>query len=683
MVKKALVVGLNYPDQKHQLYGCVNDTLNWVAVLEKQFKFEEVRVLIDQNPNGSFTTYPTQIPTKHNILSQFGWLVSGVQQGDTLAFVFAGHGCQVFSGSEHADEALVPEDFQKKDEQGNPTLVFDDELHALLKRLPTGTFMTCIFDCCHATHMLDVPTCVDGGKARQSRNRPMQVTKRFEPSWQKNEHAFARPRFIEAVHWRGPRHRRTEEGSGQHVGRMNLDPAVTAFSFAACSTHEVALDANIKAQQQGLMSFCLQQALTSLNHRCTYERWLEKASEIADDIRSKYMPTMDQHIHLSYCPSGPPSEVVVLDERYATVSQHRLSQGQGQPNDMRASQSKGRSESSENLRHDRQQRAAQEQQLAAPRQVSSDFIPMPQYNMPANAQAPPPYQGQPPLRPQNRTEPSSPLPTGGRAIATHQEPSSPLGQRRTSQEALSPRPSVGAGAPGIDLSAFGMGPIPTGNLPAPGSFSQPPPSGVAGMSPLGDAGGGSPMTERSNIFGMPNLFSGIGDLRGPSSVAAGGLGLGNLFSSGVQAPTTNSPFSSQQPAAFASQQPSAFTSQQPVPFASQQPGAANAFASSAASAFSSQQQAAFSSVTAGGLQAGPSRTPSGFGNSLASTLGIGGYAGRSASTPHINAYASGASNAFASGTASGAMAAYQQAQQGYTAAAMNSSSSAFQQMRFY
>merc|ERR1719316_2018801 len=85
------------------------------------------------------------------------------------------------------------------------------------------------------------------------------------------------------------------------------------------------------------MSFCLLEALVALKHRCTYEQLLRKATEIAGDIREKYMPTMDQCIQLTFCPNSAPTEVVFLDERYATVAQHTLNQRQRMQRDREAS----------------------------------------------------------------------------------------------------------------------------------------------------------------------------------------------------------------------------------------------------------------------------------------------------------------------------------------------------------
>lgn len=347
MVKKALCCGLNYPQQKYQLYGCINDCLDWEHLLRNTFQFDESRVLIDQNPDGSLATAPTQIPTRANILAQLGWLCSGAEPGDTLVFVFAGHGCQVRNAYGQIEQALVPEDFQTADETGDPVLVMEDELQALFMRLPPGSFLTVILDCCHATHMLDVPCSVDTSQPVRTLNsceRPREVPGRTEEAWHKAliSHALARPRFVPTVTAPAPRQRRIADGYGAHAGKMTLDEGVTAFCFSACRASESGYDASIKAHQRGVMSFCLLEALQSLRHRCTYEQLLEKAASKLEDIREKYMPTMDQHIQLSFCPNSSPNEVVVFDERYATVAQHRLSQRAEQQWQEPASPSDGR-----------------------------------------------------------------------------------------------------------------------------------------------------------------------------------------------------------------------------------------------------------------------------------------------------------------------------------------------------
>mmetsp|Transcript_9780 Transcript_9780/g.25315 ORF Transcript_9780/g.25315 Transcript_9780/m.25315 type:complete len:863 (-) Transcript_9780:74-2662(-) len=369
MVKKALCIGLNYPKRENKLFGCVNDCLDWEHLLKDTFKFDETRVLIDQNPDGSAVTAPTQIPTHYNIITQLGgWLCKDVEAGDVLVFVFAGHGCQVRNGQGRIDEALVPEDFN---EGTGEKLVLDDELHALFSKLPSGSFLTVILDCCHGANMLDVPCSIDTSqhpfRPLTTVERPREVANRTFPAWEQAQikHAQARPRFMPAVTVTGPRQRRIAEGLGAHVGKMTLDPGVTAFLFSASRTSEQhAMDANIKKHQCGVMSFCLMEALASLRHRCTYEMLLEKASEKLEDIRVKYMTSMDQHFQLSFCPNSGPGQVVVFDEAYATAAQYAVSQqfaATGRQDGFLSNEGP---------------------MPAAVREVSTDFVPAPSYQPP-------------------------------------------------------------------------------------------------------------------------------------------------------------------------------------------------------------------------------------------------------------------------------------------------------------
>jgi len=333
MVKKALLCGLNYPNHPGKtLYGGVNDALNWSKLLETTYKFDEVRVLIDQFPDGTLARDLTQIPTKQNILGQLGWLVDS-EPGDVLVFVFAGHGTQamdttVATGDPDfgcVDEGLVPADFEEMDLLGNAKMVTDDELHGLFAAVPTGCLLTVVCDCCHAGNLLDVPCTLDcSGELVASRKRPREVNGRDESVWKKNPHAYARARFLPPFHRRAPPIREKATGVGAHLGKMSLNPGVTAFSFASCRSEQTALDANIKGQHQGLMSFCLLEALHALRHRCTYDQLLKKASQIAQDIREKYMPSMDQQIQLAFNPNAKPTEAVLFDELYAPAAQHSI-----------------------------------------------------------------------------------------------------------------------------------------------------------------------------------------------------------------------------------------------------------------------------------------------------------------------------------------------------------------------
>mmetsp|Transcript_10980 Transcript_10980/g.24188 ORF Transcript_10980/g.24188 Transcript_10980/m.24188 type:complete len:777 (-) Transcript_10980:138-2468(-) len=373
MVKKALCIGLNYPQRNPRLYGSVNDCLDWEHVLRNMYNFE-TRVLIDQNPDGSIVEAETQIPTHYNIITQIGgWLCKDVTAGDVLTIVFAGAGLQARSPNGALHEALVPADYE---EMETGPLVYDDELHALFSKLPAGCLLTMILDCCSGDHMLDVPCSLDttdsSFRTLTVLAKPREAANRTAQEWERGriKHAQARPRFYPNIDLPQNRNRRTPENCGAHAGRMTLNPGVTAFCFAATRTpDELAMDANIKKHQCGVLSFCLMEALQSLKYSCTYETLLKKAVEKLEDVRSKYMTTMEQHFMLSYCPNAGPNQVCVFDEKYSTMAHYSALQTQERMGDQ------GHAPRMPSfLGH-----SPQQQQHSQLTQASSDFVPAPQY----------------------------------------------------------------------------------------------------------------------------------------------------------------------------------------------------------------------------------------------------------------------------------------------------------------
>lgn len=101
---------------------------------------------------------PMSLPTRASLVAGMRWLVDGAQAGDVLFFHFSGHGGQQLDthGDEEdgMDETICPVDFMT---QGQ---ISDDELFDLLVRpLPAGCRLTCLLDCCHSGHGMDVRAC--------------------------------------------------------------------------------------------------------------------------------------------------------------------------------------------------------------------------------------------------------------------------------------------------------------------------------------------------------------------------------------------------------------------------------------------------------------------------------------------------------------------------------------------
>lgn len=148
MVKKALLIGINYKRSNAELRGCINDVRNMIDLLTNNFGFEQEHMRILTEEFG-------QLPTKTNILEGIWWLVNGAKEGDTLVMHFSGHGYQVVDtdGSEDdgMDEVLIPLDFNT---QG---YISDDMLFKfLVKPLPKGVQLFVLMDCCHSGTILDL-----------------------------------------------------------------------------------------------------------------------------------------------------------------------------------------------------------------------------------------------------------------------------------------------------------------------------------------------------------------------------------------------------------------------------------------------------------------------------------------------------------------------------------------------
>ncbi|KAK1141123.1 Ca(2+)-dependent cysteine protease [Aspergillus melleus] len=84
--RKALLIGINYFNQKGQLRGCINDVKNMSSYLNQNFGYarEDMVLLTDDQQN------PMSQPTKANILRAMHWLVKDARPNDSLFFHYSG-----------------------------------------------------------------------------------------------------------------------------------------------------------------------------------------------------------------------------------------------------------------------------------------------------------------------------------------------------------------------------------------------------------------------------------------------------------------------------------------------------------------------------------------------------------------------------------------------------------------
>uniref|UniRef100_A0A1D1Z1Z6 Metacaspase-1 n=1 Tax=Anthurium amnicola TaxID=1678845 RepID=A0A1D1Z1Z6_9ARAE len=90
------------------------------------------------------------------MLAAMRWLVYGCRRGDSLVFLYSGHGSQLVDTSNDEldgyDETLCPLDYKTNG------MISDDEVHAtIVQPLPVGVQLHAFIDACHSGSSLDLP----------------------------------------------------------------------------------------------------------------------------------------------------------------------------------------------------------------------------------------------------------------------------------------------------------------------------------------------------------------------------------------------------------------------------------------------------------------------------------------------------------------------------------------------
>jgi hypothetical protein len=209
----AVCVGIDaYADQP--LAGCVNDARRWGATL-RSLGFEVKSI-------------ENEKATREGIQGLLTDLIKGSRSGDTLVFQFAGHGTQLedLDGDEldgdtpGYDEAIVPYDYQ------TGAYLIDDDIAALVKKLPADVRLTFLLDCCHS----GTGTRFAVGGGLQSR----------EAAGVKARRIIATPAMM-AMH----RHYRLSSAVRKFSGGARSGAAVHTMrevALAACQSHELAYE---------------------------------------------------------------------------------------------------------------------------------------------------------------------------------------------------------------------------------------------------------------------------------------------------------------------------------------------------------------------------------------------------------------------------------------------------------
>ena len=196
--RTSLSVGIDSYPAPNELHGCVNDSLDWAAL------FQSMGHTVSALRNAEATrTAITDALAQH---------VGRMKSGDVFLFQYSGHGTQFpdDTGDEPdgKDEALCPVDMMTNG------FIRDDDIRAILNRVPQGALAVAFIDCCHSGTIVRMARALGIEEATGSRARALDPT----------------PEMVDV-------HHRTRSR-----GRTAVSPFRRDVLFAACRDDEVAFE---------------------------------------------------------------------------------------------------------------------------------------------------------------------------------------------------------------------------------------------------------------------------------------------------------------------------------------------------------------------------------------------------------------------------------------------------------
>jgi len=163
MIKKALLIGINYKGTDNELNGCINDVYHIKTfLLSIGYQEENIKIITDEDVAIS--------PTRKVILEEFEKLIiisegvisdGSTSEGSTLFFSYSGHGSYIVDCSKvnslkriaYSNDELDGLDETICAVDGN---IVDDELRHIVNKIPENSSLFALFDCCHSGTGLDL-----------------------------------------------------------------------------------------------------------------------------------------------------------------------------------------------------------------------------------------------------------------------------------------------------------------------------------------------------------------------------------------------------------------------------------------------------------------------------------------------------------------------------------------------
>lgn len=265
MIKRALIVGINYAGTGNELKGCINDANNMKVMLEEK-GFTEIEMILEKDA------------TTANILAGLKRLVSNVKYGDVVVFHYSGHGSQTYSTLEEdkLDEIICPIDINWIDK-----VITDNDLKNIFNPVPPGVNVSVILDCCHSGTALDqdeTATLNINEDLARSVDKVKIVKKSINSRYMPMPESFAtniEERQLELREW----------STSRDINR-------SALLIAGCMPHQTSADAKIGGVYQGAATYALLSALKT-NPNASYQEIAERMNAFMVVNKFTQRPQLD------------------------------------------------------------------------------------------------------------------------------------------------------------------------------------------------------------------------------------------------------------------------------------------------------------------------------------------------------------------------------------------------------
>jgi hypothetical protein len=151
-MKKAVLIGCNYPNTPYQLYGCINDVMTMNNILKRCFGYNdnEIIMLTDALPKSS-----NLYPSKNNIMNVLRNVF--LSTNEKIYVHYSGHGSNVIDKNKDEldvyDECIIPTDYN------GTNMIIDDDLYALFTHVRPSCQVFLSFDSCMSGTICDLNYC--------------------------------------------------------------------------------------------------------------------------------------------------------------------------------------------------------------------------------------------------------------------------------------------------------------------------------------------------------------------------------------------------------------------------------------------------------------------------------------------------------------------------------------------